>query len=95
MSDLPDEGTEPANVDRPRGGRQHGIARVGGDVDSSVLPGRVRGRGVEHERLQNGPLDGPRPGTGDRRESEYRDDKQEHDQETLDRSEHGHEAPPR
>jgi hypothetical protein len=80
--------------DRPRGGRQHGVTRLGTDVDPTVLPGRVRAPGVEHERLQNGAVDRPRPRAGDGRESEHGDGGQEHEQETPDRRGHRHETPP-
>ncbi|HET7129670.1 MAG TPA: hypothetical protein VFJ93_11410, partial [Gaiellaceae bacterium] len=48
----------------------HGVARLRTDVDASVLPGRVRVRRVEAERLEDGTTDGPRPGTRHRRDEQ-------------------------
>ena len=64
----------PAKVTVPAAGARTACAGVGADVDPAVLPGGVRVRGVEDERLQDRAVDRPRPRAGDRREDEHRDD---------------------
>ena len=51
----------PCVGDDARGGRGDGCAGRCTDVDPPVLATVVRMRGVEHERAQNGPVDGPGP----------------------------------
>ena len=49
---------------RAGGGRTHGLARLGADVDPAVLARRVRVRRIEDERLQDVAAGRPRPGAG-------------------------------
>jgi hypothetical protein len=56
--------------DEPTGRRKDGRAGIGADVEAAVLPAGVRMRRVEVERLQDRPVDGPRPGAGKRRRDE-------------------------
>lgn len=65
--------------ERHRPGRRgtHGSAGVTTDIDTAVLAGRVRMRRVEHERLQHGPVGGPRPGARNRYDEQRPDDREQ------------------
>ena len=55
----------PGERDRPGRRRDDRRLRGAADVDPSVLPGRVRMRRIEDERLEHRPVGGPGPGTRD------------------------------
>ena len=66
-----------ADDTRRRGEHRH--IGVGSDRDAAVLPGRVRMRRVERERLEHRPADRPRP----RARTRHEDHEQEHDRTQL------------
>jgi hypothetical protein len=67
----------PGERDRPGRRRDDRCVRGGADVDSSVLPGGVRMRRIEDERLEHRPVGGPGPGPRDRCEMKRSGDRRE------------------